>query len=157
MRLRYLIVVLAALLAFPGAALAMIGYHATLNGGQEVPPNASPATGSATVLYDGVSKIYVHVEFSGLLGAESGCHIHGPALPGFNAGILFGIGLGNPIDAIWVNPGATNLGYLNGGELYVNVHSTLYPGGEIRGWINEDPTPVRPTTWGRIKSLYRGK
>jgi hypothetical protein len=42
------------------------------------------------------------------------------------------------------------------GFAYLNIHSTVYGGGEIRGFLV--PLIVTPTTqltWGRIKALYR--
>ncbi len=42
------------------------------------------------------------------------------------------------------------------GKAYLNVHSTVFPAGEIRGFLYPfDPTPTRNTTWGAVKSLYR--
>jgi len=42
------------------------------------------------------------------------------------------------------------------GKAYLNIHSTQFPGGEIRGFYQlMAPTPTRQETWGRIKSLYR--
>lgn len=42
------------------------------------------------------------------------------------------------------------------GKAYVNVHSSAFPGGEIRGFlILGGPTPSTKNSWGRIKSLYR--
>jgi hypothetical protein len=41
-------------------------------------------------------------------------------------------------------------------RLDVNIHSIYRSGGEIRGQILADQTvPTQPTSWGRIKSLYR--
>ena len=42
------------------------------------------------------------------------------------------------------------------GKAYVNVHSSSFGGGEIRGFlILGGPTPSKSNSWGRIKSLYR--
>jgi len=42
------------------------------------------------------------------------------------------------------------------GKAYFNIHSTVVPGGEIRGFLQPfDPTPTLSTTWGRVKALYR--
>jgi hypothetical protein len=41
------------------------------------------------------------------------------------------------------------------GKAYLNVHSSAFGGGEIRGFLVPGTTPVSPGTWGRVKSLYR--
>ena len=42
------------------------------------------------------------------------------------------------------------------GKAYVNIHTGNFPGGEIRGFLVPfDPTPNIPSTWGKIKALYR--
>ena len=42
------------------------------------------------------------------------------------------------------------------GKAYVNVHSSVFPGGEIRGFLAPGTaTPTSKSTWGRIKTLYR--
>lgn len=42
------------------------------------------------------------------------------------------------------------------GKAYVNLHTTNFPGGEIRGFlIPFDPTPNIQSTWGKMKALYR--
>jgi hypothetical protein len=42
------------------------------------------------------------------------------------------------------------------GNSYLNIHSTMFGGGEIRGFLVPlDVTPTDRSTWGRIKLLYR--
>ena len=42
------------------------------------------------------------------------------------------------------------------GKAYLNVHTQVFPGGEIRGFLSTDPsTPVETMTWGRLRNLYR--
>jgi hypothetical protein len=42
------------------------------------------------------------------------------------------------------------------GKAYLNVHSSTFGGGEIRGFlVPGQPTANAPSSWGRIKSLYR--
>src|SRR5262245_31389584 len=38
--------------------------------------------------------------------------------------------------------------------MFVLVHTTRHPSGEVKGWILPS-VPARSTTWGGIKSLYR--
>jgi hypothetical protein len=152
-------VALAVVFAVPVSAQ---NYIATLSGASEVPPRDTPATGLAcfTLEDDGV-YFYLNYElsFSGLLGPQTGAHIHGPAAVGVNAGILFPFPNGSPVFGTFGPLLATQLTQLNGALWYVNVHSTVYPGGEIRGQIlatgNPCTVPTQETTWGAVKSLYR--
>lgn len=52
-------------------------FFAGLNGPNESPPNASPATGFATVLFDlSAHTMQVDVSFSGLTAGNTAAHIH---------------------------------------------------------------------------------
>lgn len=52
-------------------------YTASLSGASEVPPNASPASGSASVGFDiATHTLTIDVSFSGLLGDSTAAHIH---------------------------------------------------------------------------------
>jgi hypothetical protein len=54
-------------------------YSVALNGASEAPPNASPATGTATITFDlGASTMRVQASFAGLLGNSTAAHIHAP-------------------------------------------------------------------------------
>lgn len=163
MRLRHLILTLIALTAFAGSARAATGFSANLVGSQEVPPVATAATGSAVlVLNDAGTQATVAVQFQNLIGTYTGSHIHGYAAPGANAGVRFGfsptLSNGNRngvFNGVW-NLTATDATNLINGLCYVNIHSTSFPGGEIRGQLTVDSaTPNAHSTWGRIKKLYR--
>jgi hypothetical protein len=74
----------------------------------------------------------VSLNFSGLTSAETDAHIHGPAAPGVVGVILFPLPTGNVSDfQISLTP--TDVANLKNGQLYVNVHTTNFPNGEIRG------------------------
>ncbi len=111
---------------------------ATLNGAQEVPPTTSTATGSGTFTIDtAANTLSFNISFTGLSGAPTDAHIHGPAPPGANANILFSLtplGLTSPITGTWNYPEASEADIL-AGNTYVNIHTLLFPGGEIRGQI----------------------
>ncbi len=54
-----------------------VHYVVALSGPAESPPNASPATGTATVDIDAAAHtLELHVSFSGLIGTTTASHIH---------------------------------------------------------------------------------
>lgn len=109
---------------------------ATLRGAQEVPATASPATGSGSFVIDtNANTLAFNITTSGLIGgAETGAHIHGPASAGANAPILFELPLGSSKNGTWNYPESSEADIL-AGRMYVNVHTVLFPNGEIRGQI----------------------
>src|SRR5713226_7165161 len=108
-------------------------FTANLNGAQETPPNSSTATGTATLLLDpDETTARVSLNFRGLSSAETGAHIHGPGGPGVIAPILFPLTNGNLSDFL-ISLTATDVANLKNGLLYINVHSSNFPNGEIRG------------------------
>ena len=78
--------------------------------------------------------------------------------PGVSAGVLFPMaGSGPTSDTFNATVGPLTPAQeasLNGGLMYVNVHSTVFPGGEIRGQIS-GPVAVERNTWGLVKNLYK--
>ena len=108
-------------------------FVANLNGSQEIPPNNSSATGTATLLLnpDELSA-RVSLTFSGLSGPESVAHIHGPAASGVTGPVLFPLPQGEFSD-FEIPLNLTDVQNLKNGLLYANVHSNLFVPGEIRG------------------------
>jgi hypothetical protein len=139
------------LLGLTGPASAQ-NYSATLEGSQEVPPNASSASGTGLFTLDGANLLHYNIVFSGT-ASETGAHIHGAAPVGVNAGIVFALPLGNPKIGFVGPLTAAQVADLNAGLYYVNIHSTAFPGGEIRGQILAT-VPAEESSWGAIKELY---
>lgn len=92
---------------FTTASAAPIIFSAVLNGASEAPPNASPATGFAQVIFDPAAHtMRVQADFSGLIGSTTAAHIHcctasafagtagvattTPTFPGFPGGVMAG-------------------------------------------------------------------
>lgn len=130
-------------------------YSATLDGLQETPPNASPASGTGTFSLDAAKILHFSISFSGLLATQTAAHIHGPAAAGVAAGVKFPLPVGSPIAGTVGPLTAAQEAELNAGLYYVNVHTQLFPGGEIRGQIYRETVGVEPGTWGGVKGLFR--
>jgi aldose sugar dehydrogenase len=108
-------------------------FTANLTAAQETPPNNSTAVGTATILLSpDETTARVSLNFSGLTSAETDAHIHGPAAPGVIGVILFPLPTGNVSDFL-ISLTPTDVANLKNGQLYVNVHTTNFPNGEIRG------------------------
>jgi hypothetical protein len=138
---------------FIGPASAQ-DYSAALDGLQEVPPNASPASGSGLFNLDGDNVLTYNISFSGLVAPETGAHIHGPGSEGVNAPVVFSLPAGSPKIGFVGPLTAAQAADLNAGLYYVNIHSSTYPGGEIRGQILATAVPVENSSWGAIKGLF---
>ena len=115
---------------------------ASLSGASENPPNASSATGRGAVIVNPTTReITGGITFAGLTPTTGGHHIHqAPAgNPTGNGGVIVGLTLATGGGAATVPAGTvlTDAQYtaLLAGELYFNVHTTAFPGGEIRGQI----------------------
>jgi hypothetical protein len=142
-------------LAATSASAVIINFSATLEGIQEVPPNASPATGSAVCVMDtDANTLNYTISFSGLTATQTAAHFHGFAPAGVNAGVLHGLALGSPVIGVWNYMEAQEANII-AGLTYINVHTQAFPGGEIRGQVLQDVVGVEPATFSKIRSLYR--
>jgi hypothetical protein len=132
---------LAALTLLSVPARATMLFDASLTGAQEVPPTASQGTGFGTVLLNNaLTQITVNLEWFNLTAPATVAHIHGPAAPGTNAPVIFSLS-GVPAATSGAIPEQTfaitpaQVADLEAGLFYFNIHTSNFPGGEIRGQI----------------------
>ena len=144
------------LLIGAGAIQAQIIQFEVLLGGQfEVPPVVTTGNGSGTVTYDTQTKMLtLNVSYQDMEGTVSGAHIHGPALVNQNAGVVWGLTVGSPIQDVLGPLSAAQEQALFADTYYINVHTDLHPGGEIRGQIQNGVVPVEERSLGQVKSKY---
>ncbi len=114
---------------------------AVINSGQEVPPTGSNALGVAFMTFDETTKqLCYSISFTDLDTLETAPHFHGAARAGENAPILFPI---SPTPSPLGSPKTGCVGPLSGKEgsdlkrglFYINIHSQVFPAGEIRGQV----------------------
>tara|TARA_R110001599_G_scaffold353408_3_gene592080 strand:- start:127 stop:612 length:486 start_codon:yes stop_codon:yes gene_type:complete len=142
--------------AIPAGA-TLISLQSTIDGAQASAGagTGSPGTGLAAITFDDVTKnISWNISWSGLSGALTAAHFHGPAGPGTNAGVqvfFIDIAPGNPSvgSTIIDNDQAADL---LAGLWYINIHTQEFPGGEIRGQVlqsaNGVPEPATLALFG---------
>lgn len=106
-----------------------------LNGANQIPTVPSNGVGTGVFVLDTVNNtLSYNITFSGLTSNETGAHIHGPVDSMTNTGILFPLASGSPKIGVW-NYSQDQENDILAGNMYVNIHSTNYPNGEIRGQI----------------------
>ncbi len=158
-----LALVVAAFLISPLAEAAR--YTTILSGANENPANGSPGTGTAFVDLDTATHVLrVNAAFSALTGTTTASHIHccvaapgnggvatqTPTFVGFPLGVTSGTydqSFDTTLPGTWnaafiTANGGTPAGAeaalaagLAAGQAYLNIHSTTFPGGEIRGFL----------------------
>lgn len=146
--------VLLGAMAAPVACVAdTILYTAVLAGTNDVPPNSSTAMGMASYSMTG-DLLTLDLTWSGLTSTLVAGHIHccsGTAgnaavvLPFSNLPMTTSGSYTNTFDLTTALVGIsepTFLAALNSGQTYTNLHTTMYPAGEIRGQDYATTSPV---------------
>ena len=111
-----------------------ITFKATLTGAQEVPTNASTATGDATLTFNTNTKVFTLAVTHSIASPTNG-HIHKGAV-GVSGGVVFPFAsFTSPISYTSPALDATQEADLNAGLYYVNIHTAAFPNGEIRGQL----------------------
>ena len=151
-RLLPAIVLSALLILLAGPVGAETVYNAVVDG--PTAGTTSSAIGSAvlTVNDAGTEAAYV-ITFSGLEGFESGAHFHN-ALPSGPGPRLYTLLLGSPKIGVWpLEP--FDLAELEAGRVYLNIHTNVFPSGEIRGNFTTGTVANDNSSWGGVKALFR--
>lgn len=158
---------LSSMVAAAGADI--LEFNFALTPGQEVPPNNSNAAGAAQLLYDTDTQTYdldvmvFGIGINDLMGAgpnSTPIHIH-EAPMGVNGGIRVDVGFvsnfapsgqgirlmvddgpfGGQQGNVFSDPNLNEAALL-AGNMYLNVHTTSFPGGQIRGQIVPEPATM---------------
>jgi hypothetical protein len=171
-----LLLLIALFSVLSGAQATTVSYTATLDGLAMNPANASPGTGLVAMTYDSVAHtLLLNVSFSGLLGNVTAAHIHccvlapsnagvattTPSFSGFPLGVTSGTYL-NTLDLtlassfnpafVTANGGTTSTAEaalmigMDAGKAYFNIHTSMFPGGEIRGFLTESLSVPEPAS-----------
>ena len=152
-----------------GELFAVYHFTADLRGTNENPPTATSGSGTGAVTWNTAThQLTVDITFSGLTTGTTASHIHCCAVPPANAGVATtvprfagfptGVTSGSYLhvldmtDAGSYNPAfvtshggtvtsaeAALLAGMVAGQAYLNVHTTMFPGGEIRGVLLPAP------------------
>lgn len=161
--------------------------NVSLTGNQEVPPTGSPATGITTVTLDqNASTLAINFNWSGLTGTTTAAHIHCCAAPGINAqvatttpfftGFPTGVTAGTFAITLDLNAaGSYNPAFVTahggtvaqakadliagiiGGQSYLNIHTNVFPGGEIRALLLDTTAPTITCAAGTTKFTDSGQ
>jgi hypothetical protein len=158
---------------FSASASQAAIYTTHLTGTNESPANTSTGTGNATVNFDLLTHTFsIDLSFSGLTATTTASHIHCcvppavapvatqvPSFTAFPTGVTSGnySHTFNTLDSATWNPafvlasGVTTVGAeaalaagLTAGTSYLNIHTTAFPAGEIRGFLTAAATGQVP-------------
>jgi len=105
-----------------------------LSGANEVPPADPDASGTAFIfIVPALDLVCWSLSWEDVDGTVVAAHIHGPAPVGVNAPVLVPLST-NPASGCAVDTDADAIA-ADPSNYYVNVHSTVYPAGAIRGQL----------------------
>lgn len=128
----------------PPATAELLLFSASLDQAQTAPAAqpAAGATGQAAVILDTeTNQISWVIDYVGLSGKLLALHFHGPAPAGQPAGVQFNIGEVSGTDRPLIGSAEITpeqAADLQAGQWYINLHTDLNKGGEIRGQVTNN-------------------
>jgi hypothetical protein len=169
-------------LAQSGGGSGGTTYQAVASGPSEAPPNASFGSSMVALEING-TELFVDASFRDLAGATTDAHVHCCTSSAFTGSAPVAVPFaGFPTDvhagdykaavsltedtsfdpAFLASNGGTAQGAasallagMNANEAYVNIHTTRYPNGEIRGFVVQAPVP-EPAEWAMLGAGLAG-
>jgi hypothetical protein len=115
-----------------------IGFVTTLDGTQEVPPLTVNGQGTGYFIWGAPvqNALNFQVTVAGLTSTYTGSHFHIGA-KGVAGSVVhpYDFGTDSTVNSTWMGPSDANIISLVKGSIYTNVHTSLNPGGEIRGQL----------------------
>ena len=119
-------------------------FQAAVNGANEVPANASTASGIVRVDIDPISGQVCVDATAVTIGAIEGHHIHTGAA-GVEGGVLVDFN-SLKVTCVFTSPANAQTILGNPSGFYINLHTDAFSGGEVRGQLAPFPTPTTTTS-----------
>lgn len=116
-----------------------VTFKASLNGASESTPNASTATGTSTLTFNTITKIFT-ITIIHTIAVPTNGHIHKGAIGVGGSPVFPFDSFTTPITYTSIALDASQEADLNAELYYVNIHSAAFPGGEIRGQLIKQAT-----------------
>ncbi|AWV98725.1 CHRD domain-containing protein [Arcticibacterium luteifluviistationis] len=124
-------------LLFASSTLMSQTYNisSTMNGGNEVPPVETKGSGSLTGTYNArTNQITINASYSNLAAPPTGSHLHKAPAGANGSAIIFLNATSGTISGTFT-VAETDEPDLIAGNVYINLHTNSFPGGEIRGQL----------------------
>ena len=121
-----------------------IVFYADLTADEQSTTTISPGVGRADFFLERATQRFSwQVTFRDLTTRAVGAAVHGPQRPGTNAGVQFELASERALSSLPLQGSVVltdaQIEYLLSGRMYVNVRTTRYPAGELRGQIERQP------------------